>query len=72
MVSKLLGIVFIVSGFLEIIIPIILGLYIIRKFGTSWRNWFVGALMFILSLIRLPLNAFATQLVVSSSTGSLT
>jgi len=28
--------------------------------------------MFILSLIRLPLNAFATQLVVSSSTGSLT
>jgi hypothetical protein len=60
-VSSTLGASFIVSGLLEIIIPLGIGFYITRKFGTSWKNWFIGALMFLLSLVRIPLNAYANQ-----------
>ena len=51
---------------MEIIIPLALGFYITRKFGTSWKNWFVGALMFILSLTRIPLNAYANQIILAA------
>jgi len=67
-----LGSVFIVSGLLEILIPIAVGFYIIRRFGTSWRNWFSGALMFIVSLIRIPLNGYITQLILAGTFTSLT
>jgi len=67
-----LGSVFIVSGILEIIIPLALGFYITRRFGTSWKTWFVGALMFLASLIRIPLNSYASQLVLSGPISPLT
>ena len=70
--STALGSVFIVSGLLEIFIPIAVGFYIIRRFGTSWRNWFSGALMFIVSLVRLPLNLYATQLILDGTHTPLT
>lgn len=57
---------FVLAGLLEIIIPLALGFYITRKFGTSWKNWFVGALMFILSLTRIPLNAYANQIILAA------
>jgi len=60
-----LGSAFIVSGLLEILIPIAVGFYIIRRFGTSWRNWFSGALMFMVSLIRIPLNLYLSQLILA-------
>ena len=72
MTASNLGSVFIVSGILEIIIPLALGFYIIRRFGTSWKTWFVGALMFIVSLIRIPLNSYASQLVLSGPISPLT
>jgi len=72
MASTLIGSVFIVSGLLEIIIPLIIGFYLTRRFGTSWKTWFVGALMFIVSLIRIPLNTFASQLVLSTAITPLT
>ena len=70
--STALGSVFIVSGLLEMLIPIAIGFYIIRRFGTSWRNWFSGALMFIVSLIRLPLNMYMTQLILAGTFSPLT
>jgi len=57
--------VFIVSGLLEIGIPLALGLYLTKRFGTSWKTWLLGAFMFILSLTRVPLNTYASQLVLS-------
>jgi uncharacterized membrane protein YhfC len=63
--STALGSVYIVSGLLEILIPAAVGFYIIRRFGTSWNNWFSGALMFIMSLIRIPLNMYANQLILT-------
>lgn len=61
-----LGVMFVLAGLLEIIIPLALGFYITRKFGTSWKNWFVGALMFILSLTRIPLNAYTNQMILAA------
>jgi len=72
MASTLIGSVFIVSGLLEIIIPLIIGFYLTRRLGTSWKTWFVGALMFIVSLIRIPLNTFVSQLVLSSPNSPIT
>ena len=62
-----LGSVFVVSGLLEILIPLAVGFYIIRRFGTSWRNWFSGALMFTVSLIRIPLNLYISQLILAGT-----
>jgi uncharacterized membrane protein YhfC len=72
MASTLIGSVFIVSGLLEIIIPLIIGFYLTRRFGTSWKTWFVGALMFIVSLIRIPLNTYVSQLVLGTAITPLT
>ena len=72
MLSTTLGTVFVVSGLLEIGIPLALGFYVTRRFGTNWKTWFVGALMFIVSLIRVPLNTYASQLVLSIPIGPLT
>ena len=71
MVSSTLGAVFIVSGLLEIVIPLILGLYLTRRLGTSWKTWFVGAGMLLVSLVRLPLNSYLSQLVLNTFVGSL-
>jgi uncharacterized membrane protein YhfC len=71
-VSSTLGASFIVSGLLEIIIPLGIGFYITRKFGTSWKNWFIGALMFLLSLVRIPLNAYANQVLFAAPVTAMT
>ena len=71
MTSSTIGAVFVVSGLLEIIIPLALGFYITSRFGTSWRTWLVGGTMFIVSLIRVPLNSYLLQLVLSAPTSPL-
>ena len=72
MSASTLGAVLVVSGALEIIIPLILGFYVMRRFDTSWKTWVVGAQMFIVSLIRVPLNAYASKRVLSVPVGPLT
>jgi uncharacterized membrane protein YhfC len=54
---------YIVSGLLEIGVPIVLAYFVLRQLRTSWKIWFIGALMFLVSLIRIPLNNYLTQLV---------
>lgn len=72
MSSSTLGIIFTISGLLEIIIPLALGFYVTRRFGTSWRTWLVGGAMFILSLVRIPLNSYALQMLFSAPINPLT
>jgi uncharacterized membrane protein YhfC len=62
--SFALGSIFIISGLLEVFVPIAVGFYIINRFNTSWKNWLYGALMFILSLIRIPLNLYMNQFII--------
>ena len=50
------AVAYILSGAIEILLPVGLGLYFTRRFGTSWKSWFVGAMMFLLSLVRIPVN----------------
>lgn len=66
------GAVFLIAGLLEILIPLGLGVYVTRKFGTSWRNWFIGALMFLLSLSRVPLNSYLNQIILSAPITQMT
>lgn len=63
--TTLNAVAYIVSGAIEILLPLALGFYVTRRFGTKWKSWFVGALMFLLSLIRLPVNSYASNLVAS-------
>ncbi len=72
MVSTSLGTVFVFSGLLEIIIPLALGFYVTRRFNTRWKTWFVGALMFIVSMIRVLLNTYTSQLVLTVPISPLT
>jgi len=62
-----LGLVFVVSGLLGILIPVAVGFSMIRRFGTSWRSLVFGALMFLVSLISNPIHRYASQLILSSA-----
>jgi len=66
------GIILILSGLLEIIIPLVFSLFIIRKLKEGWKAWLVGAGMFLLSLVRIPLNQYLSQVAVDSMQGSWT
>jgi len=48
--------VFLVAGLLEILLPLFLGFYFHRRFGVSWNVYVVGCTLFLLSLVRTPLN----------------
>ncbi len=52
---------YIISGILEIMIPLALGYYFIHKYKTSWKTFLIGGIMFIISLIRMPLNSYASS-----------
>jgi uncharacterized membrane protein YhfC len=59
----------IVSGLLEIVIPIAIGVYIARKLGGRYIVFVIGGILFIVSLIRLPLNDYLSQWVGINFTG---
>ncbi|MBN2336096.1 YhfC family intramembrane metalloprotease [Candidatus Bathyarchaeota archaeon] len=61
------GLVYVASGALEILIPIALGFYLKRRLEVTWRWFFVGAVFFIASLIRFPLNQYASMVILSGS-----
>ncbi|MCW4049289.1 MAG: YhfC family intramembrane metalloprotease [Candidatus Bathyarchaeota archaeon] len=58
--NSLLGLSFLAAGLLEIILPFAVCFYVTRRLGTTWRTVFIGALMFIASLIRFPLNQYTS------------
>ena len=69
--TTLVALSYIVSGLIEIVVPLVFGYLLIKRLQTSWKIWFIGALMFLVSLIRFPLNNYLTQLVVSGTITSL-
>jgi uncharacterized membrane protein YhfC len=45
------------NGFLMIAMPIVLGIYLARRFKLGWRLWWIGAATFILSQVgHIPFN----------------
>jgi uncharacterized membrane protein YhfC len=56
LVSFELIVSFFVSGLLEIVVPLLIALFLWRRHSASWRIFFIGCTMFIVSLIRIPLN----------------
>lgn len=63
---------YLVSGLIEVFLPLIIAYFLIKRLLTSWKTWFIGALMFLVSLVRFPLNNYLTDLVISSSISSAT
>ena len=62
---------YLVSGLIEVLLPLVFAYLLIKRLGTSWKIWFIGALMFLVSLIRFPLNNYLTDIVVSGTITSL-
>jgi len=45
------------NGFLMIAMPIVLGIYLARRFKLGWRLWWIGAAIFVLSQVgHIPFN----------------
>src|SRR5665811_1016857 len=53
---------FIIAIILEIGLPIVLAIIFRKKFKVSWAIFFIGLALFILSLIRIPLNSYVSGL----------
>ena len=62
---------YLVSGLIEVLLPLVFAYFLIKRLRTSWKVWFIGALMFLVSLVRFPLNGYLTDLVVSGTITSL-
>lgn len=51
------------NGLLMVAMPFILGIYLSVKLKLSWRLWFIGAAVFVLSQVgHIPFNALMTSL----------
>lgn len=61
----MIAVSYLIAGTIEIALPLALGYILIKRLNTSWKLWLIGALMFLVSLIRFPLNNYLTQLVIS-------
>ena len=51
--------IFLLAGIIEFMLPVGIALYVRKKFSVPWMVFFIGAFMFLLSLIRIPLNMLA-------------
>ena len=62
----------IAAGLLEIVYPIALAFYVKRRLNTDWRIFFIGCAMFLASLIRIPLNSYASTAILGADLGQAT
>ena len=60
---------YIVASAIEILLPIILAIIIWKKFKVSWAIFFLGMVLFLASLIRIPLNTYLGGLLQSNFRG---
>ena len=58
-----------VSGLLEIAIPIALALYVAKRLGGRLGAFLIGGILFLVSLIRIPLNTVASAWIVANLSG---
>lgn len=56
---------------IEILLPIILAIIIWKKFKVSWAIFFLGMILFLASLIRIPLNTYLGGLLQSNFRGDI-
>jgi uncharacterized membrane protein YhfC len=60
---NILYITYFINGFLMVAMPLALAIYLTRRWKLSWRFWFVGAAVFILSQVgHIPFNYGLTAL----------
>jgi uncharacterized membrane protein YhfC len=62
---------YIISIFIEIAVPLILAVIIWKKFKASWAIFFLGLVLFLSSLIRIPLNNYLGTLLQNSLRGEI-
>ena len=67
----MMAVSYLIAGTIEIALPLALGYLLIKRLNTSWKLWLIGAMMFLVSLIRFPLNNYLTQLVVSGDISNI-
>lgn len=70
MISFTLFLSLFTSGLLEILIPVFLGLYLWSKLGAKWRVFFIGCVLFVVALVRIPLNSVASVWIYDNFTGA--
>ncbi len=71
MSSILLDISYIISIIIEIGVPLALAIYMWKKYRASWGIFFLGTLLFLVSLVRVPLNNLFSSLIVNNFSGNL-
>lgn len=70
MISFTLFLSLFVAGLLEIFVPVILGIYLYGKYGARWGVFFIGSALFLVSLVRIPLNSYASLWVYNNFSGA--
>lgn len=56
-------IVYIITLIIEIVLPIILAVILWKKFKVSWAIFLLGIVLFLTSLIRVPLNNYVSVII---------
>src|SRR4030065_1826724 len=67
----LINISYIVSIIIEIGIPVVLAFYMWKKYKISWAIFFLGMLLFLVSLSRIPLNSAFSSYITLKFSGDL-
>ncbi|HEY4663140.1 MAG TPA: YhfC family glutamic-type intramembrane protease [Candidatus Humimicrobiaceae bacterium] len=71
MEDMLVNISYIISIVIEIGIPVILAFYMWKKYRISWAIFFLGMLLFLVSLSRIPLNNVFSSYVTLKFSGDM-
>lgn len=59
-----------VNGFLMIVLPILLGMYLVKRFKLSWKIWLIGGITFIISqILHIPFNTYVLNPLLSHFQG---
>ena len=59
----MLYVTFVLNPLLMLALPVLLGMFVARRLGQSWRLFFAGAATFVASqVVHLPLNAWVNGL----------
>lgn len=61
--SYLVDISFLASFLIEVGLPICLGFLIWKRFKVSWSVFLLGMILFLASLVRIPLNNFLAEII---------
>ncbi len=69
MISFTLFLSLFVAGLLEIFVPVVLAIYLYGKYGARWGVFFIGSALFLVSLVRIPLNSYASLWVYNNCRG---